>query len=49
MGNLMVEANNLGDFKLVQALLLFYAVLTILANFITDILYHKLDPRVSVM
>ena len=49
MGNLMVEANNQGDFQLVQALLLFYAVLTICANFITDILYHKLDPRVRVM
>lgn len=48
MGQLMVEANNSGDFQLAQAILLFFAIITIFANFITDIIYHKLDPRVSV-
>ena len=48
MGQLMVEANNSGDFQLAQAILLFFAIITIVANFITDLIYHKLDPRVSV-
>lgn len=48
MGQLMLEANNTGDFQLAQAILLFFAVLTIAANLITDLIYHKLDPRVSV-
>lgn len=49
MGQLMVEANNSGDFQLAQAILLFFAVITIAANFVTDLIYHKLDPRVSVI
>ncbi|MFI3251915.1 MAG: ABC transporter permease [bacterium] len=48
MGQLMLEANNMGDFQLAQAILLFFSILTILANLITDLIYHKLDPRVSV-
>ncbi len=48
MGQLMLEANSNGDYLLLQAILLFFAVLTILANFITDLIYHRLDPRVSV-
>ncbi len=49
MGQLMLEANSNGDYLLLQAILLFFAVLTIVANFITDLIYKRLDPRVSVM
>lgn len=47
MGKLMIEANNNGDFQLAQAILLFFAIITIIANFITDLIYHKLDPRIG--
>ena len=49
MGNLLLEANNNGDFQLAQAILLLFAIITITANFITDLIYHKLDPRVGVV
>lgn len=49
MGKLLLEANNFGDFQLSQAILLLFAVVTIVANFITDLIYHKLDPRVKIM
>ncbi|MDR2090862.1 MAG: ABC transporter permease [Clostridiales bacterium] len=48
MGQLLLEANDTGDFQLAQAIMLFFAILTIASNFITDLIYHKLDPRVSV-
>ena len=49
MGNLLLEANNNGDFQLAQAILLLFAIITIAANFITDLIYHKLDPRVGIV
>ena len=49
MGNLLLEANNNGDFQLAQAILLLFAIITIAANFITDLIYHKLDPRVGIL
>ncbi len=48
MGQLLLEANNTGDYQLAQAILLFFAIITIGANIVTDLIYHKLDPRVSV-
>ena len=49
MGNLLLEANNNGDFQPAQAILLLFAIITIAANFITDLIYHKLDPRVGIV
>ena len=49
MGTLLLEANNSGDFQLSQAILLLFAMVTIAANFVTDLIYHRLDPRVSIM
>ena len=43
------KANNNGDFQLAQAILLLFAIITIAANFITDLIYHKLDPRVGIL
>ena len=47
MGQLLLEACNTGDYQLSQAILLLFAVITILCNFITDLVYHKFDPRVK--
>ena len=48
MGQLLVEANNTGDYQLAQAILLFFAIITIVANTINDFIYQKLDKRVKV-
>lgn len=47
MGQLLVDACNNGDYLLSQAILLLFAVITIVCNFITDLVYHKFDPRVK--
>ena len=36
-----------GDYLLSQAILLLFAVITVVCNFITDLVYHKFDPRVK--
>lgn len=48
MGNLLLEANSAGDYALAQAIMIFFAVITIVCNLCADLVYHKLDPRVSV-
>ena len=47
MGQLLLDACNTGDYQLSQAILLLFAVITIVCNFITDLVYHKFDPRVK--
>lgn len=47
MGQLLLDACNHGDYLLSQAILLLFAVITIVCNFITDLIYHKFDPRVK--
>ncbi len=46
MGRLMIEAVGNKDYPLMQALFLFITVGVLVANFLTDILYGYLDPRV---
>jgi peptide/nickel transport system permease protein len=46
LGLLMVEAVQRNDYPVVQACFLLIAVLTILGNFVADLLYGILDPRV---
>ncbi len=46
LGLLMVEAVQRSDYPVVQACFLLIAVLTILGNFVADLLYGILDPRV---
>ncbi len=47
MGQLLLDACNHGDYLLSQAILLLFAVITVVCNFITDLVYHKFDPRVK--
>lgn len=47
MGQLLLDACNNGDYLLSQAILLLFAIITIVCNFITDLVYHKFDPRVK--
>lgn len=48
MGGLLIEAQSAGDFLLAQAIMFFYSLVTIIANLLTDFVYHKLDPRIKV-
>ncbi len=46
IGSTLVEAVNQGDYPLVQALFLIIAIAVLIANFLADIAYAILDPRV---
>ncbi len=46
MGRLAIDALQDRDYTLAMGTLMFFAVLTILGNFLADILYAALDPRI---
>jgi peptide/nickel transport system permease protein len=46
IGKLFVEATTRGDYTMVQALVMLVAAFFILVNFIVDMLYAVLDPRI---
>jgi len=48
MGQLMVESAASHDYPVAQGTFLMLAILVIGLNFITDILYSYLDPRIKV-
>ncbi|RWO48375.1 MAG: ABC transporter permease [Mesorhizobium sp.] len=47
IGLLMVEAMRARDYPVLQALFMIFAVSIVLANLVADLLYARLDPRVS--
>lgn len=47
LGNLFVDAVILKDYSVVQALVLLVASVIVFTNFVVDILYAWLDPRIS--
>ncbi len=46
IGSLFVESVNFRDIPMVQGLAMAVAILIILVNLVTDILYLYLDPRI---
>ncbi|MCO1656129.1 ABC transporter permease [Pseudonocardia humida] len=46
IGQLMLQAVNTRDFVVVQACVLVFAVVAVLANLVADLLYAVLDPRI---
>lgn len=48
LGSLMVLAVENRDYPVVQALVLYSAIVVILINLITDLLYSYIDPRVKI-
>jgi len=48
MGNYFITAVTNRDYPLIMGITLVYAVLIVLANIIVDLIYMKLDPRVSL-
>jgi peptide/nickel transport system permease protein len=47
VGNLLVAGINSRDYQLVQTLIVLYALLFVVINFATDLIYKTLDPRVQ--
>lgn len=47
IGNLLVGGINSRDYQMVQTLIVFYALIFVLINFTTDIIYRVFDPRVQ--
>jgi peptide/nickel transport system permease protein len=48
LGMLTWDAVNMRDFPLLQAIFLIMAIVVLVANFLADIIYMYLDPRVNV-
>jgi glutathione transport system permease protein len=46
LGRLLVDSINYRDYKVVQALLLFFSMEYIIINLIVDLLYGVLNPKV---
>ncbi|MCU0906570.1 MAG: ABC transporter permease [Rhodobacteraceae bacterium] len=47
IGNLLINGINSRDYQMVQTLIVFYALLFVTINFLTDLVYRALDPRVT--
>lgn len=48
LGSLLVTSIESRDFPLIQSLVLILSLIIIVANFIVDLLYRVIDPRISV-
>jgi peptide/nickel transport system permease protein len=48
IGTLLLNSINGKDFIMLQGVVTFIAVVYLVVNFVVDVLYTKLDPRVSV-
>lgn len=48
IGRWYIRSLDTGDYPVVQSILFIYALLTILANIVADVLYGLLDPRIRV-
>jgi len=47
MGTLLIDSISQQDYPLMQALILFISVVFVFANFLVDIAYAKVDPRIA--
>jgi peptide/nickel transport system permease protein len=48
VGKLAVDSIMMRDYPMIQAYVVWMAIIYVLVNLITDILYHYLDPRVRL-
>ena len=48
VGKLAVDAVTMRDYPMIQAYVVWMAIIYVLVNLITDILYHVLDPRIRL-
>jgi len=48
VGKLAVDAINMRDYPIIQAYVMWMAIIYVLANLITDVSYHLFDPRIRM-
>ena len=48
VGKLAVEAITMRDYPMIQAYVVWMAVIYVAVNLVTDLLYHALDPRIRL-
>lgn len=48
LGTLLVDSVNNRDYTVIQALVIMFAVVTLLASLLTDLVYSVLDPRIRL-
>ena len=48
VGKMAVDAINMRDYPVIQAYVAWMAVIYVIVNLISDLLYHYLDPRVRL-
>lgn len=48
VGKLAVDAITMRDYPLIQAYVVWMAIIYVLVNLITDLIYHALDPRIRL-
>lgn len=48
VGKLAVDAISMRDYPIIQAYVVWMAVIYVLVNLVTDLLYHRLDPRIRL-
>lgn len=48
MGRLLLSSITSGDYPVVLAIVVLMAFLVVLMNFLADVLYHRIDPRMKV-
>ena len=48
VGKMAVDAITMRDYPIIQAYVAWMAIIYVVVNLITDIIYHYLDPRVRL-
>jgi len=48
IGRLLIQAISFNDLALIQGLVMLFALIFVCVNFVVDLLYALLDPRVRV-
>ena len=48
VGKLAVDAITMRDYPVIQAYVVWMAIIYVLVNLFTDLLYHRLDPRIRL-
>lgn len=48
VGKLAVDSITMRDYPMIQAYVVWMAIIYVVVNLITDILYHVLDPRIRL-
>ena len=48
VGKLAVDAITMRDYPVIQAYVVWMAIIYVLVNLVTDLLYHRLDPRIRL-